>query len=86
MSGYEKLLLYYYPRVNYSEAIITKFSCVYVNVVQSYFEDLVNFMTSGPSHVLVITKGQSGNGIIDEWRQLLGPPSVEQARETAPNR
>lgn len=53
---------------------------------QEYFEELVQFMTSGPSHILVITKGATGDGIIDEWRQLLGPPSVEQARESEPGR
>ncbi|XP_013400539.1 thioredoxin domain-containing protein 3 homolog isoform X1 [Lingula anatina] len=51
---------------------------------QEHFEDLVSFMSSGPSHVLVLTKG-SGEGIIQEWRDLLGPTSVEEAKEQAPD-
>ena len=43
-------------------------------------------MTSGPSHVLVITKGDTGEGIIEEWRELLGPASVDEAREVKPDR
>ncbi|XP_013400544.1 thioredoxin domain-containing protein 3 homolog isoform X4 [Lingula anatina] len=51
---------------------------------KEHFEDLVSFMSSGPSHVLVLTKG-SGEGIIQEWRDLLGPTSVEEAKEQAPD-
>ena len=53
---------------------------------QEYFEDLVKFMTSGPSHILVLTKGETGEGIIEEWRDLLGPTAVEDAKEVAPDR
>ena len=47
---------------------------------------MIKFMTSGPSHVLVLTKGETGENIIHEFRDLLGPPSVEEAREIAPDR
>lgn len=57
-----------------------------VTDVQEYFEDLVKFMASGPSHVLVLTKGQTDDSIIHDWRDMLGPPSVEEAKEQAPNR
>ena len=57
-----------------------------VCIVQEYFEDMIKFMTSGPSHVLVLTKGETGENIIHEFRDLLGPPSVEEAREIAPDR
>ena len=53
---------------------------------QEYFEDLVKFMSSGPSHILILTKGETGEGIIEEWRSLLGPASVEEAKEQAPDR
>ena len=53
---------------------------------QPFFEDLIKFMTSGPSVALVLTKGETGEGIIEEWRELLGPPSVEEAKESAPDR
>ena len=43
-------------------------------------------MTSGPSVVLVLTKGDTGDTVIQEWRDLLGPASVEEAKESAPDR
>ena len=46
----------------------------------------MKFMTSGPSHVLVLTKGDTGDHVIDDWRELLGPSSVEDAKEQAPDR
>ncbi|KAK2188196.1 hypothetical protein NP493_140g00039 [Ridgeia piscesae] len=52
---------------------------------EPFFEDLIKFMTSGPSVALVLTKGETGEGIIEEWRELLGPPSVEEAKESAPD-
>lgn len=48
---------------------------------------MIEFMTSGPSHVLVLSKeGETDDSIIFDWRDLLGPPSVEEAREKAPDR
>ncbi|ELT87722.1 hypothetical protein CAPTEDRAFT_96991 [Capitella teleta] len=52
---------------------------------EEFYEDLVKFMSSGPSHVLVLSKGETGEGIVEEWRELLGPPSVEEAKEKAPD-
>ena len=43
-------------------------------------------MSSGPSVILVITKGDTGDTIIEEWRELLGPKKVEDAKDTAPER
>ncbi|KAL5005973.1 hypothetical protein ScPMuIL_017131 [Solemya velum] len=51
---------------------------------EEFFEDLVKFMCSGPCHVLVLTKAKTGENIIEEWRSMLGPTSVEEARESAP--
>jgi len=52
---------------------------------EEYFEDLVKFMSSGPSHVLVLTRGQSDDSIIKDWRDMLGPPAVEDAKEYTPD-
>jgi len=52
---------------------------------EEYFEKVVEFMSSGPSVILVITKGDTGDTIIEEWRELLGPKNVTDARETAPD-
>ncbi len=43
-------------------------------------------MTSGPSHILVLSKEGTGEGVIEQWRELLGPASVEEAKEQAPDR
>ncbi|XP_076450985.1 thioredoxin domain-containing protein 6-like isoform X20 [Babylonia areolata] len=51
---------------------------------EEYFNDLVSFMSSGPSHVLVLTKGQEDDSIIKDWRDMLGPPTVEDAKEKDP--
>ncbi|XP_041374384.1 thioredoxin domain-containing protein 3 homolog isoform X7 [Gigantopelta aegis] len=51
---------------------------------EDYFEDLIAFMSSGPSFALVLTKGQKGDNVLQEWREMLGPPTVEKAKEEAP--
>ncbi|XP_046555994.1 LOW QUALITY PROTEIN: thioredoxin domain-containing protein 3 homolog [Haliotis rubra] len=51
---------------------------------EEYFNDLVEFMSSGPSCVLVLTKGQKGDTVIKEWRDLIGPTNVEEAKDKAP--
>lgn len=43
-------------------------------------------MTSGPSHVLALTKGKTGENIIDEFRDLIGPTDVEEAKTQKPER
>ncbi|ESO85411.1 hypothetical protein LOTGIDRAFT_107502 [Lottia gigantea] len=53
---------------------------------EDYFEELVQFMSSGPSHVLVLTKGAETDGsVLKEWREMIGPTSVEEAKEQAPD-
>lgn len=54
--------------------------------MQEYFNDLVTFMTSAPCIVLAITKGKTGQNIIKEFRELIGPTEVEEAKEQAPDR
>ena len=46
-----------------------------------FFENLVNFMTSGP----VIGMELVGKGAISLWRTLLGPTNSLKAKEEAPN-
>ena len=43
-------------------------------------------MSGGPSHVLVLTKGQADDSIIKDWRDMLGPPVVQDAQEQEPER
>lgn len=58
----------------------------YFYSLQDYFEDLVKFMSSGPSFALVLTKGQKGDTILHDWRDMIGPTSVEEAKDQAPDR
>lgn len=51
---------------------------------EEYYEDLIKFMISGPSHVLVLTSGKTGHTVINDVRGLLGPKNVEEAKEAAP--
>lgn len=52
---------------------------------ESFFEDYIQFMTSGSSYILVLSKGETGKGIIEEWKNKLGPPDVETAKDSAPD-
>ena len=35
---------------------------------------------------LVLTRGPSGEGVVEDIRKLLGPKDVEQAKEEVPDR
>ncbi|DBB13616.1 hypothetical protein WJX82_009787 [Trebouxia sp. C0006] len=47
---------------------------------KSFFETLVNFMTSGPVYALVLAKQNA----IKEWRSLMGPTNSNTARAEKP--
>jgi nucleoside diphosphate kinase len=49
-----------------------------------HFEELVELMTSGPCLTVVLSRGESGEGVVEEFRNLLGPTSVEDAKEQFP--
>uniref|UniRef100_G3NRQ7 Nucleoside diphosphate kinase B n=1 Tax=Gasterosteus aculeatus aculeatus TaxID=481459 RepID=G3NRQ7_GASAC len=48
------------------------------------FEDLVQFMSSGPSHVLVLSRVEGSAGVVPAWRELIGPTDIEEARRDKP--
>nr|XP_015214595.1 PREDICTED: thioredoxin domain-containing protein 3 homolog isoform X1 [Lepisosteus oculatus]XP_015214596.1 PREDICTED: thioredoxin domain-containing protein 3 homolog isoform X1 [Lepisosteus oculatus] len=48
------------------------------------FEELVQFMSSGPSHVLVVSKPEGSEDVIPAWREFIGPTDVEEARREKP--
>ncbi|XP_078702270.1 thioredoxin domain-containing protein 6-like isoform X13 [Branchiostoma floridae x Branchiostoma belcheri] len=53
---------------------------------EEFFDELVAFMASGPSHVLVLSKGdEAGAEVIDEWRKIIGPFDSSVAKEEAPD-
>ena len=53
---------------------------------ESFFPELVTFMTGGPSVVLLLSKmGLTGEGVIQEFRDIIGPFDMEQAKAESPN-
>ena len=49
---------------------------------KSFFDTLVNFMTSGPVYALVLARQNA----IKEWRSLMGPTNSNTARAEIPKR
>ncbi|XP_034522033.1 thioredoxin domain-containing protein 3 isoform X4 [Ailuropoda melanoleuca] len=49
---------------------------------EDYFEKLIEKMTSGPSLALVLVRDHG----LQHWRELIGPGSVEKAKEYLPER
>ncbi|XP_069589658.1 thioredoxin domain-containing protein 6 [Ranitomeya imitator] len=47
------------------------------------FQELVQFMSSGPSHVLIIAKSGEDD-VIPTWREFIGPTDVEVAKKEKP--
>ncbi|XP_075685847.1 thioredoxin domain-containing protein 6 isoform X2 [Rhinoderma darwinii] len=47
------------------------------------FHELVQFMSSGPCHVLIISKSE-GEDVIPTWREFIGPTDVEVAKKEKP--
>ena len=41
-------------------------------------------MTSGPCHIAIVTKGETGEEVIPELRKLVGPTDAEVAKEEEP--
>ncbi|BBN06885.1 nucleoside-diphosphate kinase [Marchantia polymorpha subsp. ruderalis] len=48
---------------------------------KEFFPSLIEFMTSGPVHPMVL----EGEGAIKKWRALMGPTDSNKARITAPD-
>jgi nucleoside-diphosphate kinase len=46
-----------------------------------FYDNLVQFMTSGPAVAMVLQK----DGAIQAWRDLMGPTNTENAKQSAPN-
>jgi len=47
---------------------------------------MCEYQASGPSHILVLTKGDFGETIIEEWQEVIGPPDVSEAQTAAATR
>ncbi|KAM4731281.1 thioredoxin domain-containing protein 6-like [Anableps anableps] len=51
---------------------------------ETCFEDLVQFMSSGPSHILVLSQIEGTANIIPAWREFIGPADIKEARREKP--
>ena len=53
---------------------------------ESFFPELITFMTGGPSVILLLSRmGLTGEGVIQEFRDIIGPFDVEQAKAESPD-
>ncbi|XP_066497061.1 thioredoxin domain-containing protein 6 isoform X2 [Hoplias malabaricus] len=51
---------------------------------EPYFQELVQFMSSGPSHVLVISKPEGCHDVIPAWQEFIGPTDIDEAKREHP--
>ncbi|XP_062390924.1 thioredoxin domain-containing protein 6 [Sardina pilchardus] len=52
---------------------------------EPYFQELVEFMASGPSQVLVISQTDASADVVPAWREFIGPADVQEARRDKPD-
>uniref|UniRef100_A0A674MCT2 Nucleoside diphosphate kinase B n=1 Tax=Takifugu rubripes TaxID=31033 RepID=A0A674MCT2_TAKRU len=48
------------------------------------FEDLVRFMSSGPSHILILSQAEGSANVVPAWREFIGPADTEEAKRERP--
>ncbi|KAI3355767.1 hypothetical protein L3Q82_004336 [Scortum barcoo] len=51
---------------------------------EACFEELVQFMSSGPSHILVLSQVEDSANVVPAWREFIGPADIEEARKEKP--
>uniref|UniRef100_A0A8C4S2Q4 NME/NM23 family member 9 n=1 Tax=Erpetoichthys calabaricus TaxID=27687 RepID=A0A8C4S2Q4_ERPCA len=51
---------------------------------EPYFEELVQFMSSGPSYILIISQPESSDDVIPAWREFIGPKDIDVAKREKP--
>ncbi|XP_022595893.1 thioredoxin domain-containing protein 3 homolog isoform X1 [Seriola dumerili] len=51
---------------------------------EACFEDLVQFMSSGPSHILVLSEAEGSANVVPAWCEFIGPADIEEARREKP--
>lgn len=54
--------------------------------LQPCFEELVHFMSSGPSHILILSQAEDSANVVPAWREFIGPPDMEEAKREMPER
>lgn len=43
-------------------------------------------MSSGPSHVLILSQAEGSANVVPAWREFIGPVDIEEARREMPER
>lgn len=61
-------------------------ACVWNSDVKPFFEDLVQFSSSGPLHILLLTQPDSSANTVTAWLEFIGPADLEEARRDKPER
>lgn len=61
-------------------------SGTYFFCVQPCFEELVRFMSSGPSHILLLSQAEDSANVVPAWREFIGPADTEEAKREMPER
>ncbi|KAM6985108.1 thioredoxin domain-containing protein 6 [Aplochiton taeniatus] len=51
---------------------------------EACFEDLVKFMSSGPSHILVLSQMEESANVVPAWREFIGPADIDEAKREKP--
>uniref|UniRef100_A0A8C5HQU7 Nucleoside diphosphate kinase B n=1 Tax=Gouania willdenowi TaxID=441366 RepID=A0A8C5HQU7_GOUWI len=51
---------------------------------EAHFDDLVQFMSSGPSYILVLSQVDGSDNVVPAWREFIGPADTEEARREKP--
>ncbi|XP_051937428.1 thioredoxin domain-containing protein 6 [Hippocampus zosterae] len=48
------------------------------------FKDLVQFMSSGPSRILVLSQLEDSSDVVQNWLHFIGPADIEEAKQEKP--
>uniref|UniRef100_A0AAV2JXV7 Nucleoside diphosphate kinase B n=1 Tax=Knipowitschia caucasica TaxID=637954 RepID=A0AAV2JXV7_KNICA len=51
---------------------------------EAWFEDLVQFMSSGPAHMLLLSQSNTSANTVRAWLDFIGPADIEEARRDKP--
>ncbi|XP_048454661.1 thioredoxin domain-containing protein 6-like [Rhincodon typus] len=51
---------------------------------EAHFEELIQFMSSGPCHILILSRPEGTVDVIPLWREFIGPTDVEVAKQEKP--